>query len=68
MISFTKALIDCCKERNMEYKVRLLQDSTYQVVKLEEDQHKWDDDVEVEHQGNLADCEAYIKLKEGNYM
>jgi len=57
-----------------KYKVRHLQDSTYQVVIITTDiakEEKFEEDYQTEetvHQGSLADCEAYIKLKVGGYM
>lgn len=44
-------------------KVEWLEDETYQVIVIEED-----GGVYVAYQGSLADCEAYIRLKEGGYM
>ncbi len=45
-----------------EYKVELLIDSTYQVVDIS------DEDRVTVHQGSLADCEAFIRLKNGGYL
>lgn len=42
------------------YRVEFLEDSTYQVINNITD--------EFEYQGSLADCEAYIRLKENGYM
>ena len=42
------------------YKVRFYQDDTYEIVNTEVG--------EVEHQGSLSDCEAWIRLKEGGYI
>lgn len=42
-----------------DYKVRWLIDDTYQVI------DSYGDSV---YQGSLADCEAYIRLKEGGYL
>ena len=46
----------------IDYKVRFLQDNTWEVYSVEE---------ECEHshfQGSLTDCEAWISLTEGGYM
>lgn len=59
----------------MKYKVELLSGSTYQVIELNVliQGQSWDgyddyhDDVSV-FQGSLADCEAYIRLKEAGYI
>ena len=54
-----------------EFKVRNLQDSTYQVVELmpsNEDGPYLYEDESVVFQGNLADCEAYIRLTESGHM
>lgn len=50
------------------YKVRNLQDDVYQVVFVneEDDYNKYAIRVTVEFQGNLSDCEAYIRLEENN--
>ncbi len=52
-----------------QFKVRHLQDDTYQVISLPED-YEQDDlyDLSVLYQGSLADCEAYIRLTENGYM
>ena len=44
------------------YKVRLMLDNTYEVVIIHEDSE------EKVYQGSLADCEAYIRLRENGYM
>jgi hypothetical protein len=59
-----------------EYKVRFYQDNLYEVIEII---HKdlfnglgklvsTDYDEKSVFQGNLADCEAWIKLTEGGYM
>lgn len=56
-----------------EYRVRFLMDDNYKVEEKQEiddryqvygDEDKW----ETVHTGSLADCEAFIRLKEGGYM
>ena len=59
---------DHTENLNKMYKVRLLQNDIYQVVYIQEDEHKWDMGVKVEHQGSLPECEAYIRLHEGGYV
>lgn len=52
-------------------KVRNLQDNTYQVVEfvLSNDDGPYPyEDESVVFQGDLADCEAYIRLTESGYM
>ena len=44
------------------YKVRLMMYNTYEVVIIHEDSE------EKVYQGSLADCEAYIRLRENGYM
>lgn len=57
-----------------EYKVRLLKDSKYQVVRIGliegQSWDEWDDHYgeETVFQGSLSDCEAYIRLNENGYM
>lgn len=60
-----------------EYKVRFFQDNTYEVIEIVttygERTSVYDsepDTVEENkvYQGGLADCEAYIRLREGGYM
>jgi len=46
-----------------KYKIRHLQDNTYQVYE-NDDERNWD----TEFQGSLADCEAWIRLKESGRM
>jgi len=43
-----------------DFRVQLFMDNTYQVLNA--------DDDSVAYQGNLADCEAYIRLHEGGYF
>ena len=57
------------------FKVQWLIDQTYQVLRLgyidlySPNLEFLEFDIpEVEFQGNLADCEAYIRLKEQNYL
>jgi hypothetical protein len=48
-----------------ELKVRHLYDGIYQVVEFDlsdDDRYKYEDES-VLHQGSIADCEAYIRLK-----
>ncbi len=45
-----------------EYRVRFLKDSSYQVVDTETDNEL------SEYQGSLADCEAWIRLKEAGKL
>lgn len=52
---------------NKKYKVRLFQDSTYEVFEWKYyamDEDGW----ESVYQGSLADCEAYIRLHDKGYM
>jgi hypothetical protein len=60
-----------------EYKVRLLQDNTYEVIEVVtvygERTSAYDSERSTVtenkvYQGNLSDCEAYIRLHEGGYM
>jgi hypothetical protein len=44
----------------MEYRVEWVKDDFYKVIET--------DTGETVHRGSLADCEAYIRLKEGGYM
>jgi hypothetical protein len=44
----------------MKYKVRFCMDNTYCVIEIETDEHVFS--------GSLADCEAYIRLKENGYL
>ncbi len=55
------------KQKDMKYIVQLFQDDTYQVLEITEGEYDTDN-YEVVYQGSLADCEAYIRLKEGGYM
>ena len=61
----------------MKYKVRLNMDDNYQVFELtpnekyDENNYASDEPEFTEqavHDGSLADCEAYIRLREGGYM
>ena len=61
----------------VEYKVRNLMDSTYQVVMIttvsgygiSAYEFELDDISEnVVFQGSISDCESYIRLMEGGYM
>ena len=61
----------------MSYKVRFMMDETYEVVELTPNKRFDSDDFDSDepefdeesvHQGRLADCEAYIRLREGGYM
>lgn len=59
-----------------KYKVRFRMDQEYEVVELTYSEHylrdnrySWEPtEEESVFQGGLADCEAYIRLKEGGYM
>jgi hypothetical protein len=57
-------------ETSVDYRVRNMQDDTWQVVRRDFAYDGVHDGYyeEIEYQGSLADCEAYIKLKEGGYM
>lgn len=44
----------------MNYKVYLYLDDVYQVVDIENNETKY--------QGNLSDCESWIRLKEKGYL
>lgn len=50
----------------MIYKVRFFMDSTYQVVLLTPNGDEFEE--ESVFQGDLSDCEAYIRLNEQGYM
>lgn len=58
----------------IEYKVRFMMDDTYEVVRIENtflNEYEYDENEHKEesvYQGRLADCEAYIRLKESSYM
>ena len=58
----------------IKYKVRFMMDDNYEVVRVENTFSSEDEYDESEfneesvYQGRLADCEAYIRLKEGGYM
>lgn len=43
----------------MKYTVQLLKDNTYQV---------FNDEMEVQFQGSLTDCDAWINLTEKGYL
>jgi hypothetical protein len=45
------------------YKVRLMMDNAYEVMIIYKDYSE-----EKVYQGSLADCEAYIRLRENGYM
>ena len=60
-----------------EYKVRLFQNNTYNVIKIvttygrrisayDSDPHTIEENIV--YQGTLADCYVYIRLHEGDYM
>lgn len=49
----------------MKYSVQGLINETYQVIDIDEYS---DNCNNVIYQGSLADCEAYIRLKEEGYM
>jgi hypothetical protein len=51
----------------ISYKVRLMMDTTYEVIQCVYD---LDGNIAEEsvYQGRLADCEAWIRLHEGGYM
>jgi hypothetical protein len=60
-----------------EYKVRFFQNSTYEVIEIvttygertsEYDSEPSTVEENTVYQGGLADCEAYIRLHEGEYM
>jgi len=62
---------------NREYKIRFFQNSTYEVIEIVTTNVKRKSAYDSEpdtieenkvYQGGLADCEAYIRLKEGSYM
>jgi hypothetical protein len=51
-------------------KVRHLSDDTYQVVEFylsDDDRYKYEDES-VLHQGSIADCEAYIRLRNSDLL
>lgn len=51
-----------------KYNVRFLINDIYEVVELIYDiNYEVVDEISV-YKGGLADCEAYIRLKEGGYM
>ena len=52
----------------MNFKVECLQDETYQVLAKQYDDDGDDWYWDCVHQGNLSDCEAYIRLSEGGYL
>ena len=52
-----------------KYKVKFYIDDNYEVITyVETDEYPGYDAVEVEFQGSLADCEAYIMLTKEGYM
>ena len=53
-----------------ELKVRRLSGNTYQVVEfsLSDDERYEYEDESVLHQGSIADCEAYIRLKNSDLL
>jgi hypothetical protein len=62
---------------NREYKIRFFQNSTYEVIEIVTTNVKRTSEYDSEpstveentvYQGGLADCEAYIRLHEGEYM
>jgi len=48
------------------YKVRNLKDRTYQVIDTEADSDDFFSTIMF--QGDLSDCEAWIRLNEGGYL
>ena len=51
-------------------KVRHLSDDIYQVVEFylsDDDRYKYEDES-VLHQGSIADCEAYIRLRDSDLL
>ncbi len=53
-----------------ELKVRHLIDNTYQVVEFslsDDDCYEYEDEI-VLHQGSIADCEAYVRLKNSDLL
>jgi len=53
-----------------ELKVRHLMDNTYQVVEFSlsyDDYYKYEDEI-VLHQGSIADCEAYVRLRNSDLL
>ena len=57
-------------EMSIELKVRHLLDDIYQVVEfhLSDDDYCKYDDESVLHQGSIADCEAYVRLKNSDLL
>lgn len=53
---------------NTRLKVRHLEDVTYQVVEFYLNQDNEYEDESIVYQGSLSDCEAYIRLSNGNFM
>jgi hypothetical protein len=56
-----------------EFKVRFFMDDEYEVVEITRffENHIENDELleeEKVYKGSLANCEAYIRLKEGNYF
>lgn len=51
-----------------KYRVEKLINYTYQVLLVEEDRETYQQHESIVFQGNLADCEAYIRLKENGYV
>lgn len=50
-------------------KVVNLQDETYQVIEIDDEDDFYSNGYcNILHQGGLADCEAYIRLKERGYL
>jgi hypothetical protein len=49
------------------FKVQLSKDSTYEVLEWIS-KGDYDSDWKSVFSGSLADCEAYIRLREGDYM
>jgi len=55
----------------MKYKVQFFQNDTYEVLEYKANVNSWTDvnyEWDSVFQGRLADCEAYIRLHEGDYM
>jgi len=54
----------------IKYKVRLDMDNTYQVIEIWRGDRELlgENKEEVIYSGSIADCEAFIRLKEGGYL
>lgn len=53
-----------------KYRVEFLSNSTYQVLEIDYKPEYYPEQVNwnVVFQGNLSDCEAFIRLKENGYL